>query len=383
MWLGVAAMRLNSVTWRDWLPPTLLLSWGLCEVWVPHFTNGMYIGPAWVFTIQIAGYCAALTVRRRHPLTAAFVTAGLVLVIDLWGWQTLLLTQVLAIALAAFACGRYGVRPWAYVGAPLSTMIIGVDALLKPGPQFADSWGWSLHTLALFAVGAAFRRERQLREQATRAAEDRSRAAEAEERLRVARELHDVLSHSLSVMVIQAEVADALFTADAQRARRAITQVVGTGRAALTDMRRLVGLLREPAADDAPSALPTLSDVPALVRRMCDAGLPVSLDADAKECRLNAAVSAAAYRVIQESLTNVLRHAGKVPTQVRVTHHGSGLEIEIHDSGERRPDAPAVAGNGLTGMRERVLALGGTLTCGPSTDGGFRVRARLPAHAEP
>jgi signal transduction histidine kinase len=112
---------------------------------------------------------------------------------------------------------------------------------------------------------------------------------------------------------------------------------------------------------------------------MRDAGLPVTLETDPTEPGLSDEASAAAYRVIQESLTNVLRHAGKVPTHVRVTHHAAGgLEIEIQDNGTPESSAPVVAGNGVLGMKERVAAHGGTLTCGPSPDGGFRVRALLP-----
>lgn len=369
----------RPVSWQDWAVPVALLFWAQGETWVPGAAAGTMVGPRWVFAAQSVGCCAALLWRRSRPLASALVVSVLLLAPSPWGWNAQFGSQVLTLVVAVFACGRYGPRPGAYLALPLGPLMVVAQALVDSEQDLAASWGWSLNTLWIFALGAGFRHERLLREQVAQSAEDRSRATAAEKRLHVAREVHDVLSHSLSVVVVQAEVADTFLESDPARTRRAIGEIAATGRSALRDTRRIVGLLREPDGRAPAVPAPTLADVPALVGRMREAGLPVSLDLAPGIPPLAVEVTETAYRVVQESLTNVLRHAGKVATSVRLAPDPAGVVIEVHDHGTP-PRAPAQdTGHGLVGMRERVSECGGELTAGPSPKGGFRVQAVLPA----
>jgi signal transduction histidine kinase len=251
-----------------------------------------------------------------------------------------------------------------------------VQSLVEPGQALTESLLWSLNTIWIFALGAGFRHERLLRERLAVAAQDSSRAALAEQRLRVAREVHDVLAHGLSVMIIQSEVADAFIDTDTDKARKAVSEIGAAGRSALSDTRQIVGLLREPG-EHALAPAHTADDLPGLIGRMQAVGLPILVDSPAELPQLTNEVSATVYRVVQESLTNVLRHAGKVATQVRLEYKHGWLEVQIQSAGTTTQQ-PHRHGNGLTGMTERVTACGGELRCGPAAQGGFEVRALLP-----
>lgn len=372
----VAALTSQS-SWRDWAVPAVLLAGAQLEVWVPGLTK--FSGPRVVFALVAIGAAIALLVRRSHPLVSEVAVCALVGFPLLLGWFTQSTALVLMLVVALFACGRYGARPTAYLGVPLASVMVLLSAGPDPDQTLTQSWGWSLNTVWVFALGAGFRHERLLREQASSASESRMQAVAAQERLRVARELHDVLSHSLSVIVVQAEVADTFLEVDPFKSREAIRQVASTGRAALSDTRRIVEILRDPGAYPANSPPPGLPDVPALVDRLRKSGLPVSLTIGSPLPALSPEAAATAYRVVQEGLTNVLRHAGQVPTDVIVERAGNAVVIDIHDQGNRPSPGTQPSGHGLSGMRERVSSCGGDVTSGPCNDGGFRVRAVLPA----
>jgi signal transduction histidine kinase len=204
-----------------------------------------------------------------------------------------------------------------------------------------------------------------------RAARDRERAAYAatEERLRISRELHDVLGHAFSVMVVQAGVAEHLIDSDPADARRALAEIRATGRTSMTEMRRLLQGLREGDDGDAPARdpAPTPADVAGLVARVRAAGLPVELSVDGTPAALSPGLELAAYRVIQEALTNSIKHARASQARVRVTHAGPALTLEIRDDG---PAVTATAdGHGIAGMRERVAMYGGEPGARSTPDG--------------
>ena len=205
------------------------------------------------------------------------------------------------------------------------------------------------------------------------------RVAMATERARIARELHDVVAHSLSVVVLQSDGAATVLDSDPDRARAALTDIGRTGRQALAEMRRLLGVLHEPdgpAADRAPQ--PTLDRLPDLAAQIRSAGLPVTLDVDVDPADVPAALGLSAYRIVQEALTNALRHAGTAAKATVSVRRVSGyLHISIADDGTG-PRPGDGRGQGLTGMRERAAALGGAVEIGPGPDGGFRVTATLP-----
>ncbi|HEY5249019.1 MAG TPA: sensor histidine kinase [Dermatophilaceae bacterium] len=364
-------------SWRDWAVPAVLLAGAQLEIWVPGLTKSS--GPRVVFALVAIGAAMALVVRRSHPLVSEVAVCALVGFPLLRGWYTQSTALVLMLVVALFACGRYGARTAAYLGVPLASAMVLLSAGPDPDQTLTQSWGWSLNTVWIFALGAGFRHERLLREEASSASESRMQAEAAQERLRVARELHDVLSHSLSVVVVQAEVADTFVEVEPLKSREAIRQVATTARAALSDTRRIVEILRDPDRDPANSPPLGLPDVPALVDRLRQSGLPVSLTIGSPLPALSPEAAATAYRVVQEGLTNVLRHAGQVPTNVTVARTGDAVVIDIHDQGNQPAPRTQPSGHGLSGMRERVSSCGGDVTSGPCDDGGFRVRAVLPA----
>lgn len=219
--------------------------------------------------------------------------------------------------------------------------------------------------------------ERARRAEETREAEARRRVAE--ERLRIARELHDVVSHSISVINVQAGVAAYVLDQQPEAARAALLTIKATSKEALREMRGILGLLRD--VDDAEERAPApgVAQITALVERTTLAGLPTTLAVRGDARPLSPAVDLAAYRVAQEALTNALRHAGPATATVTLCYRAGRLELEVRDDG-RGSGVAATAGSGfgLVGMRERALAAGGTLEAGPGADGGFRVCASLP-----
>ena len=214
-----------------------------------------------------------------------------------------------------------------------------------------------------------------------RAAEEARRAVE-EERGRITRELHDVLAHSVSVMTVQASAVRRLLRPEQEREREALLTVEETGRQALAEMRRLLGIMGSEHEAAALAPQPGLDTLPALVDQVRRSGLPVELLVEGTPVRLPAGVDLSAYRIVQDALTNTLRHAGPARAWVAVRYGGDDVEIEVANDG--RADAGADGdGHGLVGMRERVALCGGELHSGPRPGGGFRISARLPANGSP
>jgi signal transduction histidine kinase len=368
-------------SWQDWAVPSVLLMGALLETSLSGVAK--VSGPRLVFGVIAVIGAAILLLRRRYPLAATLGLCALFLIPVMFGWFIESTSMVLMLVVVTFAAGRYGARPYAYLAVPASALVVVASTAVDPGQGGLASWPWSLNTVWIFVLGAGFRHERILREQVAEAAKADSRAAAAEARVQVARELHDVLSHSLSVVVVQSEVADTFLETDQDKARQAIHRVANTARAALTDTRRMVGLLRDPELDE-PTASPLgLADVPALVERIRESGVPVTLEVSPDLPTLTAQATVTAYRVVQESLTNVLRHAGKVPTRVQLALMDGSLLIDVWDAGGEDVLESQTSGVGLVGMRERVLSCGGEVTSGPGPEGGFRVRVVLPAEGIP
>ena len=206
----------------------------------------------------------------------------------------------------------------------------------------------------------------------------------AQERSRIARELHDVVSHAISVTVLQARGARTVLDDDPAAVRRALDAIETTNTSALGDMRRLLAVLRdtEPASaghDHAPQ--PSLANLDQLIAQLQDSGLPVSLDIAGLPDAVPPGVDLSAYRIVQEALTNVLKHSSGASARVEVAYDGDGLGITVTDDGTS-PGSERGSGHGLIGIRERVAVVGGEVTAGPLVDGGFQVRARLPYSLE-
>ncbi|MFF8669590.1 sensor histidine kinase [Streptomyces sp. NPDC015242] len=320
--------------------------------------------------------------RKRHPVAVVFGTAGAVMVYLGAGYPygPVLLT----VAVACFSAIVAGHRraAWAAMGTLWAGHVLVAHWLfrwLPPPGDAAASWGAeavvATWVVAVTAVAELFRvrREQWARERAQRAEAARRRADE--ERLRIARELHDVLAHSISVINVQAGVGLALLDTDPEQARTALTTIKDKSKEALGEVRQVLDTLRAPgAAPRAPA--PGLDRLPELVEQAAGAGLTVRVVGEPPH--LPPGTDLAAFRIVQEALTNVVRHSGSRHARVHLAHDAEVLRLRVDDDGPPTGAEAGGSGNGLVGMRERAAALGGTIEAGPRPDGGFRVRAVLP-----
>jgi signal transduction histidine kinase len=330
---------------------------------------------------------AALYWRRRVPL----VVLGVVLI----AWAVTLGSGYAdlggAAIIALYSAGRYATEDrWGRVGAAAAVAVVFVDGLTDPAP-----WGEAVFGgVVLFVAWYVGRRLRLRTERAAQLL--REQAAEArrvvtEERTRIARELHDVVAHRVSLMTVQAGAAKAVAAEDPEAALRAMGAVEEAGRQALDELRHLLGVLRPETDLDGLGPQPGLADLPRLVGQVRGAGLEVSLATNGVPAGLPARVDLFAFRIVQESLTNVLKHAGPgARTEVRLGSDRSGIVIEVLDDGRGAAVSPGsgvaqgeTRGHGIVGMRERALLLGGTLDARPRPGGGFLVVAHLPTGGEP
>ena len=283
-------------------------------------------------------------------------------------------TILLPFAVAAFAAGSDRRAP-AGLAVILAAVVLSEPGdVIVLGPLFAGAWfvGRLVETRREHAA--------QLAERATALESEGSehaRLAIAEERARIARELHDVVAHSVSVMVVQAGAERLALGEQRPQTREALTAIERTGRHALVEMRRLVGMLRSADDEIALAPLPSLDHLDALAEHVTRAGLPVRVEISGGRRELPPGIDISAYRIVQEALTNSLKHAGPARATVRVRYGPDELEIEVLDDG--RGGEPGMGiGHGLAGMRERVAVYGGELEAASANGSGFRVRARLP-----
>jgi signal transduction histidine kinase len=248
-----------------------------------------------------------------------------------------------------------------------------------PGVPWTEVLWVTLPLSGVFVLSVAATRKlqavREAEERARRSEEEARRAVE-EERARITRELHDVLAHSVSVMTVQASAVRRLLTPEQEREREALLTVEETGRQALAEMRRLLGIMRHDSEPAARAPQPGLGTLPALLEQVRQSGLPVELTIEGTPVQLPPAVDLSAYRIVQEALTNTLRHAGPAHAWVAVRYGGEDVEIEVANDG--KDAAEKGAGHGLVGMRERAAVCGGELVSGPRPGGGFQIAARLP-----
>ncbi|MGP8303284.1 sensor histidine kinase [Streptomyces inhibens] len=327
-----------------------------------------------------------LLFRHRCPRTVALGTAAAGTVYLAAGYP--FGPVFLSLALGAFAAIVAGYRKvaWCALGGVWVSHVLVAHWLYRWLPPHGDGpapWeqelfvaAWVVAVLALSEL-VRVRREQLARARAERAAAERRRADE--ERLRIARELHDVLAHSISVINVQAGVGLALLDSDPEQARTALTTIKGASKEALGEVRQVLDTLRTPG--DAPrSPAPGLDRLPELTEQAKSAGLTVDVTTEGAPAALSPGTDLAAFRIVQEALTNIVRHSGSRAARVLLHYAPGALEIRVDDDGPATsgPGEPAGGGNGLVGMRERAAGLGGTIEAGPRPDGGFRVRARIP-----
>ncbi|WP_251059893.1 sensor histidine kinase [Streptomyces sp. ISL-100] len=330
---------------------------------------------------------ALLLLRHRYPVFVAFGTSAAAMVYLGAGYPYG--PVFIPAAMGCFAAIVAGHRraAWAALGMLWAAHVLISHWLyrwLPPGGDAPAPWGQELVVAAWVAAIVAaselvrVRREQWARERGERQAAEKRRADE--ERLRIARELHDVLAHSISVINVQAGVGLALLDTDPEQARSALATIKAASKEALGEVRQVLDTLRAPG--DAPrSPAPGLDRLTELVEQASGAGLTVEVVTEGVRSGLPPGADLAAFRIIQEALTNVVRHSGSRTARVRLGYAPDRLDLRIDDDGPATGGDAGGSGNGLVGMRERAAALGGTIEAGPRPDGGFRVEATLPYRA--
>jgi signal transduction histidine kinase len=373
---GVAEHRLAKVPIVDAVTALALLLASQVEVWAPRAMvgTGAVDGSKPLLAATAAVGTVALAFRRVMPL------ASCLLVFGAWGVQGLLttptegLTALICLMLSAYSVAAYSVPMRA--GAGLVAAVMGIAALSS---DLANGVFALVLVAAAWIAGFALRRRRVevrvLNAHAEALELDRDDAI-ARERGRIARELHDVVSHHVMTTVVQAQAGRA-HLGDDDAVRRSLDAIDASGRAALAELRTLLGLLRASDPGDGRSPQPGLGDVPALVARAAEAGVPVALRVDGDPESVPPGVSLAAYRVAQEALTNVLKHGAAAATDVSLDIDPEGVLVRVADRGPGRADGSRT-GHGLIGMRERAALYGGTVTATDREDGGFVVEAWFP-----
>src|SRR4051812_19396404 len=376
-----------------------LMAVGLTAVLILELSLGSNItGPVWAN--YLLGSLATLAVAWRRPWPGGALAVQLVAVListaaggDL---TENAFSPFLAVIVVMYGVGSYAPIGWSRFGVAIGVIgIVLIDivgdsssdagsyigtillAILLPYAAGRAAKEWAQRALELERVNAALKAEQ----------EQRSLLAVADERSRIARELHDVVAHSISVMVVQAEGAKRMMEHDPRRAKSALEQIEGTGRAALVEMRRLLGVLRKERDGAVRTPQPGTQTLDMLVDRAQEAGLDVRVAIDGHKKTLPAGVDVSVFRIIQEALTNSLKHAGPTRADVLLTYHPDSIEVEVVDTGIVNGYEPPESDgenpqHGLLGMKERVSLYGGEIMTGPCEDGrdGYRVWARIPLH---
>jgi signal transduction histidine kinase len=377
--------RLASRYWFDFL---IVAGIGVGIAIVVH-DHGMVDGPQgalWLDVALVVAIVAPFLARRRFPFGAPVAVAIAVVA------TTLLDDQLVPNNIIAFFAGMAAIflmallRDWRQAVAGLAIIfgVEGVVARTDPnggiGDFFFTNLVFGVIWIVGFSLGRKFEEGEAAKERAAKAErerEERAQAAVAEERARIARELHDVVGHSVSVMTVQASGVRRLLRPEQEREREALLVVERTGREALAEMRRMVGVLRRPEEAPALAPQPSLDHVSRLVEQAREAGLPVELRIEGHAIQLPAGVDLTAYRLVQEGLTNVVKHAQATRAEVLVDYGDGYVEVTVKDDGKGVGNGDG-GGHGLVGMRERVSVYGGELDAGPQTGGGYQLRAKLP-----
>jgi signal transduction histidine kinase len=338
--LTVASALSLSLLWRSQLGALALAVLLLCV----QSVAGYEFTQAAVFAVFTASFATAAFAPWREAVVAGFlVAAGLVLVF-------------------------------------LTTVGVTWQTALSTWVSFSVLWGVA-GLLRLYRASAARAERRASLFAADR--EARAREAVADERQRLARELHDSVGHALNVVVLHAGAAQRVVESKPALAAEALANIETAGRQALGDIERMLGILRAPDEGESLDKQPGVGQVRALCRQVSDAGVPVDLRVEGSERSLPASLDLTAYRIVQEALTNTLKHAGRTQASVTLRYAPDALVIEVLDAGRGAAAAPGGGGGrGLAGMRERVAIFGGELQAGPRSEGGYAVRARLPLERE-
>jgi signal transduction histidine kinase len=381
--LGSRLRRTNP-----WVIDSLLATAFLVLVLVGHFTatgnvRVEYRDADVLSVLLTIGVAVPYYFRRRAPLAVLLISELCVVVLTVRDYQTGATPTVLLV-------GVYTVAAWCnsrdrligVVAVVVGLTVVAVAGI--PGGNGADVVFNFVLFAAAYLFGSTMRNRRlygeQLEERAAaleRERDEEARRAVSDERLRIAQELHDVVAHSMGVIAVQAGVGVHVIDTDPDEAKKSLDAISQTSRSTLAEIRRMLGVLREDTgASYAPA--PGLADLDRLVRDVGSAGLEVDVRKEGTRTELPPGVDFTAYRIVQEALTNVLKHAGRARARVVVGYEENALRLEIVDDGRGVNGRATPGGHGLMGMRERAGMYGGSFEAGPRTGGGFRVAVRLP-----
>jgi signal transduction histidine kinase len=375
--------REGPVRW--WYPPVsdvllavVMAGYALYDV----VGNRSWTGPVAVNAVVVTAMTLSLAFRRTLPLVVLWVVGGSIVALGVVYGSAQAWSSVFPFVVAVYSAAAYSTQLWAVV-VSVAAIVVLRDANDPSLTSIGDSLFSS--TLAVLTVLAGFegrrlqsrsarlddRAEALAREEALMAAE-----AAADERRRIARELHDIISHGLGVMVLQAGAADQIVSTDPERAREVLASIRSIGNEAIGELGALLGLVRE-GAEPSLEPQPMLSDLPRLVDRAREGGMDVDLELDCDGAHLSPALQLSGYRIVQEGLTNAQKHAPHAHVTVRVTATDDRLDISVADDAPT-PALAAGSRRGLAGMAERVAVFGGQLTAGPRSGQGWAVEASLP-----
>ena len=370
----VPRRRLSRSQWYD-----AALAAGALAISISVVTTMPSWDPGPVAGLLVLAHVMPIVFRRRAPRAAFAVSIGAGVLYLAAGWPMVGLG--VAALVMTYSLAAYSARVHSVAGLVVVELGLTLETLLGTGrPQFDTLLGNLIILAAAWFLGDGARRRR---EDALSEQQRLARQAVNEERLRIARELHDVVAHSMSVIAVQAGTGRTVIDDDVDHARRALTSIEETSKRALNEMRRLLGVLRAETPDGAALApVPTLDDLDRLVAYAVEGGTPVDVSIDGDRRKAPAGIELAAYRVLQEALTNVRRHAAGAPARVHLSFEPAELVLEVENPLVDGQPAGDPGAHGLLGMRERVSLYGGTFEAGPRAGGTFKVRARIPYETE-
>ncbi|MGI9624347.1 MAG: sensor histidine kinase [Acidimicrobiales bacterium] len=342
--------------------------------------------PIWVQRVTFAVLTMSVALRRVAPLWAAIVGSAALSAQTIWGGDAAVVGGFLAGIIITHSVALYSSRRIAILG--LVVILAGVHTYTVVNTdqfRWADEIGNTAIFVTVWGLGRAVRHRQQRSEiaeartaQVEAERDAHTRAVLAEERAGIARELHDVVAHGVSVMVLQAGAARQTLERDPSQARQPLMAVEASGRQALEDMHRMLGILREEDHDPALEPLVGLDQLDELARQMGEVGLPVSVTLEGEPRPIAPSLDLTAYRIVQEALTNTLKHAGAADAEVIVRYDSAALNLEIRDSGTGTGSPGSSSGQGLVGIRERVSLFNGSMHAGPRGEqDGWTVQARL------
>jgi signal transduction histidine kinase len=366
------------VLWARGLPPSVLDRLGAVVVAVLAVVGTATQGPArgyrpadWLAYLLAAGGALALAGRRSHPIATFAAATGAAIVYEARGYRGG--PALIAVVLAVYSVASLESRRRSLALAVIAGLALGASRLIFTSEALGSAAANAVGFLgAGLFLGWVVERAHRIRE-------DEARRQVDAERLRIARELHDVVAHTISTINVQAAVGEHVIATRPHEAAQALAQIKQTSREALRELRAMLDVLRAVDEPDPRAPAPGLAVIDALIATSTQAGVPTELAVRGEPRRLPPTVDLTAYRIVQESLTNVLRHATPARAMVTIGYRPDLLTVTVADDGAGANGGSSHAtGHGIVGMRERATAVGGTLTAGPRPEGGFEVTAQLP-----